>query len=957
MLVIDRSKLRAARLLGAVSLTALAAVGAQAQDTAPPAQAAQAAVDAAAETTDANAIIVTGFRASLDAALDIKRDSITSVDAIVAEDIAKFPDQNLAESLQRIPGISIQRDGGEGRSITVRGLGSQFTRVRVNGLETIATSHDGASSNRDRGFDFNVFASELFSSIVVHKTAEASLDEGSLGAVVDLNTGNPLAGKYGLTFVASAQAAYNDLSDNVGPRLAGLLSWKSDDGTFGASISAAYQSSDTLELGNNSVRWAQARFDSVNGTPCFFTTATGTTRASNSGGTYRSSTACDQAALAFHPRIPRYGEVSHDRERLGLTGSLQWSPSEATKVSIDALFSNFSEDREEKWGEVLLRSNERSIDVVNYTVDADNNMVSATLNDAWVRTEHFLKSSETDFYQVGATWDQDITDTFRFTLRGGVSESDADVPVETTFVFDDRDAQGYHYDYSDMHAPQLTFGTSVTDPSVFQLAEIRDRPSNVTNKFRTAQLATEWDAMDGITVKAGGVWRRFSFDSEAYTRDTVVCGNGGVDRVLGTLTCSPSSAFGPTAVYGFPAGSLGELFSIGKGGQPGGTTTQFLIPNLAASADFTNLYDRTPAVDAGNTRSVIEEVTGGYLQADVRGELFGIEAAANAGLRYVYTDQSSTGLSSGIPVTVERHYDDWLPSINFALFPNDDIVIRAAMSKVITRPTLGNLTPGGSVDGFNYRVTFGNPFLDPFRATAYDLAFEWYFADQAIASVALFRKDIASFPVAQTRSGTFASTGLPTSIIPPSSPAAINPEGQLWTINSITNGEGAKLNGVELALQTPFFFLPGVLSNFGGIVNATFVDSDADYLVSGPAIVPGGALISQTRNSTLFGLAEQAFNATLYYEDSKFSARASVSDRSDFVDANSGTGNVFEGYGSALNVDASMRYQITEHIEVSLEGVNLTDEYRYRWTDIDTRRNYENNHFGRTFLIGARFEM
>ncbi len=960
MLVLDRSKLRAARLLGAVSLTTLAAVGAHAQDNAQSgqaAQAAQAAVDAAAQTTDPNAIIVTGFRASLNAALDVKRDSITSVDAIVAEDIAKFPDQNLAESLQRIPGISIQRDGGEGRSITVRGLSAQFTRVRVNGLETIATSHDGASSNRDRGFDFNVFASELFSSIVVHKTAEASLDEGSLGAVVDLNTGNPLAGKYGLTVVGSAQASYNDLSDSWGPRLAGLLSWKSDDGQFGAAISAAYQSTDTLELGNNTVRWAQARFDSVNGTPCFYTTATGTTRASNSGGVYRSSTACDQAALAFHPRIPRYGEVSHDRERLGVTGSLQWSPSEATKVSIDALYSNFSEDREEKWGEVLLRSNERSIDVVDYVVDADNNMVSATLNDAWVRTEHFLKSSETDFFQVGATWDQDITDTFRFTLRGGVSESDADVPVETTFVFDDRDAQGYHYDYSDMRTPQLSFGTSVTDPSVFQLAEIRDRPSNVTNKFRTVQLNTEWDAMDDITLKAGGVWRRFSFDSEAYTRDTVVCGNGGVDRVLGTLTCSPSSAFGPTAIYGFPAGSLGELFDIGKGGQPAGTTTQFLIPNLASSADFTNLYDRTPVVDAGNTRGVIEEVTGGYVQADVKGELFGIEAAANIGLRYVYTDQTSSGLSSGIPVTVDRHYDDWLPSINFVLFPSEDLVIRAAMSKVITRPTLGNLTPGGSVDGFNYRVTFGNPFLDPFRATAYDLGLEWYFADEAIASVALFRKDIASFPVAETRSGTFASTGLPTSIIPPSSPAAINPEGQLWTINSITNGEGAKLNGVELALQTPFFFLPGVLQNFGGIVNATFVDSDAEYLVAGPAIAPGGALINEQRTSTLFQLPKKAFNATLYYEDSKFSARASVSYRSDFVDANSGTGNVFEGYGSTLNVDASMRYQITERIQVSLEGVNLTDEYRYRWTDVDTRRNYENNHFGRTFLIGARFEM
>ena len=139
------------------------------------------------------------------------------MDAIVAEDIAKFPDQNLAELLQRIPGIAIQRDGGEGRAITVRGLGSQFTRVRVNGLETITTSHDGAASNRDRAFDFNVFASELFSSIVVHKTASADLDEGSLGAVVDLNTGNPLDGKEGFTLAASAQGSYNDLSDTCGP--------------------------------------------------------------------------------------------------------------------------------------------------------------------------------------------------------------------------------------------------------------------------------------------------------------------------------------------------------------------------------------------------------------------------------------------------------------------------------------------------------------------------------------------------------------------------------------------------------------------------------------------------------------------------------------------------------------------------------------------------------------------
>ena len=259
--------LMTARLMGAASLLALSGGVAHAQDAAPAPAAADPAAEAAPDS--GQDIVVTGYRRSLEKALNLKRESVSAVDAIVAEDIAKFPDQNLAESLQRIPGISIQRDGGEGRAITVRGLGAQFTRVRVNGLETVATSSDGASANRDRAFDFNVFASELFSSLVGHKTAEPSLDEGSLGAVVDLNTGNPLAGKAGFTGVLSLQGSYNDLSNNVGPRVAGLLSWRNDAGTFGVNVSGAYSKTNTLELGNNSVRWAQAYFNSVDGTKCF----------------------------------------------------------------------------------------------------------------------------------------------------------------------------------------------------------------------------------------------------------------------------------------------------------------------------------------------------------------------------------------------------------------------------------------------------------------------------------------------------------------------------------------------------------------------------------------------------------------------------------------------------------------------------------------------------------------
>jgi iron complex outermembrane receptor protein len=933
-------------------------------DPAPAEQAAQTPAPDASAADQTQDIVVTGFRRSLDAALSVKRDSVSAVDAIVAEDIAKFPDQNLAESLQRIPGISIQRDGGEGRAITVRGLGAQFTRVRVNGLETVATSSDGASSNRDRAFDFNVFASELFSSLVVHKTAEPSLDEGSLGAVVDLNTGNPLAGKAGFTGVLSLQGSYNDLSKNVGPRAAGLISWRNDAGTFGVNFSGAYSKTNTLELGNNSVRWAQAYFNSVNGTNCFYSVpdATGGTPVNFSGKNYRPSAACDAASLSFHPRIPRYGIVRHDRERLGLTGSIQFAPSAGTKISIDALYSRFKETREEKWLEVLARSNEKGIDVVNPAYDSSGNMISATFNNAYVRTEHYLRQSTTEFYQVGGKWDQDLTDKLRFTLLGGLSKSAADIPVETTILFDNRNAAGFKYDYSNMASPTLSYGIDVNNPANFQLAEIRDRPSSVVNRFKTAQLRTEYDVVDGFQIKAGGVWRRFNFDAKAYLRDTAVCGSSGADLVLGTLTCS-------STVYGFPVTSaLADSVNLGSAGQPSGTTSQFVVADLPATTAFTKLYSRTATPDVGNIRSVQETTSGGYLEFDVKGELFGLKYAGNAGVRYAHTDQQSTGILSGVSVTVKRTYDDWLPSFNIALYPTHDIIIRGAIAKVMTRPTLGNLTPGGSIDGFNYKISYGNPYLEPYRATNFDLGVEWYFAPQSVLSVALFQKNVNSFPKVDSYTSTLAGAGLTRDVLPPSSPAYIaNDASQIYTVSANVNGTGAKLQGVEIALQLPFSFLPGILKHTGIQANATFIKSTATYRITGPAIsactrtAPTAACtltgVPADYTSTLLGVSKRAANATLYYDDEIFSVRGSVSYRGPFVDSTSGTGNVFEGYGSYTSFDASLRYKVNKHIELSVDGNNLTDAYRYRFTDVTAERNYENNHFGRTILFGARVKI
>ncbi|WP_425997655.1 TonB-dependent receptor plug domain-containing protein [Caulobacter sp. DWR1-3-2b1] len=235
---------RVRALLGQASIGALVIASALAIGSTAFAQTAAAPAASAAEPEEVEATVVTGYRAALQSALNLKRSSNVMVDAINAEDIADFPDANLAESLQRLPGVSIDRDNGEGRTITVRGLGADFTRVRLNGLEALSTagSNDsGTSGNRTRGFDFSVFASELFSSLRVQKTASAETDEGSLGATVDLITGRPLDFK-NRRIALSVQDAYYESGGSHNPRIAALISdrWDTKWGQFGALFSVAY---------------------------------------------------------------------------------------------------------------------------------------------------------------------------------------------------------------------------------------------------------------------------------------------------------------------------------------------------------------------------------------------------------------------------------------------------------------------------------------------------------------------------------------------------------------------------------------------------------------------------------------------------------------------------------------------------------------------------------------------
>jgi iron complex outermembrane recepter protein len=360
-------------------------------------------------TAPVESVVVNGFRSSLEQSLDMKRQAVDSSDSILAEDIAKFPDLNVSESLQRIPGITLARDQGEGREISVRGLNSTFTRVRINGMEALATtgSEDvSGGANRGRSFDFNVFASELFSQLTVHKTASAEVEEGSLGATVDLHTAHPFD-KPGFNLVTSGQAGYNDLSGGFNPRGAVLVSDTFMGGRLGLLFSAAYQIQNGDEVGSSSVRFqndntaqnaahsepliagcvsnvpgassqcaTSQRFGYVAFNPPSalpgaasaqtFTAASATapnrqTVGAVANGANFSATTLpnnyDVVNEAFRPRFPRYDDITNHEKRLGLTGSAQYQPDDQTLFTLDALFADFAVVRNEAYLEAESFSN------------------------------------------------------------------------------------------------------------------------------------------------------------------------------------------------------------------------------------------------------------------------------------------------------------------------------------------------------------------------------------------------------------------------------------------------------------------------------------------------------------------------------------------------------------------------------------------------------------------------
>jgi iron complex outermembrane receptor protein len=908
-------------------------------------------------------VIVTGYRKSLNAALDQKRDSVGEVDTIVAEDIAAFPELNLAESIQRIPGVSIQRDAGEGREISVRGLGPQFTRVRINGMEalsTVSTSDANGGTNKNRVFDFNVFASELFNNIAVHKTASADIDEGSLGATVDLRTARPFDYN-GFTAVLGAKEDYNDLAGTIMPRYSGLISDTFFDGKFGALLSAAYTKRAIVDDGSSTVRWmnglnsdgSPSKTNDFSGSPNFPT----------------GSAALAALNSAFRPRFPRYEEYHNDQKRLGLTNSLQFKPSDKTLISLDTLFAELDGTREEEQLEAPIFSATgatgiNQVSVQSATIDNRKNIIAGTFNNVAIRAEHRYDIIDTKFREHVLTLDQTLTDTLKFNALAGWSQSVFSSPVSTTMTWDINHVNGYTYDFSGNNSklPLLTYGNAdVANPAAWTLTQLRERPSDVDNTFSNFTSDLEWQATDALKLKVGGEYKKYAFLSDSFRLPSEIAS--------GALLTTPTASFSQLATL------------TGLGNLPAGSVRTWAVPSLSAAQSLFDIYNRTLfpvtiSTNLANNFNVDEKDTSGFTQADWSTDVFTIPLRGSLGVRYVHTDQMSSGwtsLTAGGQTSlvlsgVDHTYNDVLPALNVVAEVTKDFQIRASAAKVMSRADLGSLNPGASVSisGANKTVTAGNPLLDPIRGKAYDLGFEWYFAKESLLSLAFFYKKIDSFVETTRTIANFAqnTSNLPTSQaiaqctsglpgFKPGDPASVAACLDGWTLSVPTNTPGGDLKGSEISFQEPFSFLPTPFNNFGAIVNYTYVTSNIKYVDTNTSTPTQTNFVT----NSLLQLSKNAANATLYYDNGTWSARVSGAYRSPYLTAVPGANlNNIEGTKQTINIDFASSWNVTENLQLTLEALNLTNQFQYQYVDTNGDRVNYYHQQGRDYLVGARYK-
>ncbi len=854
-------------------------------------------------------IVVNGYRSSLLAAQDLKRRAVGTEDNIVASDIAAFPDMNLAEALQRVPGVAITRDTGEGRQIALRGLGPDFTRTQLNGMEVLGNTASGMDNrgnvSRSRGFDFSLFASELFNRVSVQKSYAANQDEGGIAGTVQLFTAKPFDYD-GQKIVLSAKAQTNDQTSGVTPRLVGLLSQRQGD--FGALVSVAYSKVRNNEYGYRNWNWGKVTYGANNIGP----EIDAATRALLRGGTI------------FAPQAQSPSTWYTDRERIGVTSALQYHPGDNFKIDVDLLYGHLADKRDD-WaiaagGYNALTGNVSGTQVIRSATIQGNSLVAASYTGIDQRTEHHRVENQTDFYQAVANVSWDVGDRLKLTALGGYQKSNF---VQPTFdkIFLQARNTAFSFDMQPT-IPVNTYGFDLTNPANWNVQRLVTQENMIKSDYLNGQLQAVYDLTPILKLEVGGEYKRFTNSGYQYLTNIFYGTAATSDRAIPDAL---KYVINRDSLLPYIGGDIAGIYALL------GNNRDLTAANLTAGSDF----------------RIREKTWAGFTQLDLDTDIGSMRLRGNAGVRYYHTDLVSSGslatATNGVttlqPVTVGTSNDDWLPALNVALDITPKLIARASASRNVNRPGLPQLAAAGTltVAPFGGSVSVGNPNLQPFRSTSAEAGLEYYMDRNGFASVGFFWKDLNSFITSETSQVPYSATGFPVSLLLPGQDGTTP-----YNYTRPINGDGASIKGIEAAFQHDFTFLPAPFDGFGIVANGTWIDGDQTAVYNGVV-----------KSIPLYNLSKWAANATLYFETERFGARVSTAYRSRYLTGAGGNANVGDGIRPTNNVDFQIRYSPAKNLRFVAEGINVTNRPIEQFTDLSTDRTLVYTRSGRIFTFGV----
>ncbi|MQA40125.1 TonB-dependent receptor [Rugamonas aquatica] len=996
------------------------------------------AAKSAEKNADANqveSVVVTGYRYAIEKSLDQKRNANAIVDVVTAEDIGKFPDKNVADALQRVPGVIIDRSGGEGKNVSVRGLSSELTLTQLNG-NYIAT----AESNGDptRSFNYMLMPANMLSSAELFKSPEARIDEGGIGGTVILHTRRPLEVKSGSGFVA-AEGTWADTSKKTDGQFSGQYAWHDEGNRFGVLVGYTQQKRTTRTMGASTENW-QWYGDNYKTHPA--TDVNGKPSDMNSYW-WGQSGFYDQAGKYYSnfmmPTSVNFDVKTEDRERKGGQLTMQLKP--VRNLTLTGNYFRF---------DLSQNSQTNTLKIPEWNLaryDGDGNWPGGRMLDGLtfdpsgtiVTGAKYSAHPGKTYYCSGA---QAAAGGIKNT--GGFGPDDCTIPTpQITGSYNREKALSQTADIeAEWHGESLdaTFKGGRTwaggGPELQFGMPIKPRLQNADGSWTLGNYASAWSTTGTPTMtfspelmanlqkgigeidlgSTSSSWTRNS-TQQKYAQADFTWHNDG--KWLDSLQ------FGGKYRDGGTSRSTGNNYWVCKGANPADydkryqagcdSTANKFQPQFLYSQSLDNLAggikaSAFPAINypayiaylnqtygAMQTRNednfvynVNEKISSTYLQANIKTD----RLRGNIGLRVVRTKQhadstdrvdnyndyffngpngapapcqagglpavgapAGSGCTSGftrlpdstartssfVVSSLDRSYNDVLPSLNLAYDLRQDLLLRVAASKVVSRPSYSDIAaPGGLqyysqeyvndrrlIGGGDKQGWFGegsNKQLEPYKATQLDVGLEWYFKRGSVLGVDLFRKNVSNFAVPVVRDVT------------------MDVGGKSVTVQNYSTSAGGR-NGVSQGVE--MYAQHTLASGLGFQVNYTYNKTNQAAITLGDGTEIG--------KSQLVGSAKNQANITVFYETEKYLARASYNRRGEVVGGLVNGLNVYQDPYS--QVDVNVAYNITKELSLTASVLNLTKEESSSHLGSDTNnRFYSNGYTGRIAYFGLNYK-